>query len=144
MPQPDGLLINGDPKNTIITGEAGKTYLVRVSNVGTMTSFNIRIQEHGLKLVEVEGSHVLQEEYDSLDVHPGQSLAFLVKLNGTVKGYYIVASTRFARTAIQATAILRYNGSVVGPSLPLPIGPTYEVHWSMKQARTFRYIYFFC
>ncbi|CAO2827988.1 unnamed protein product [Amaranthus hypochondriacus] len=139
MPNPDGLLINGDPKNTIITGEAGKTYLVRVSNVGTMTSFNIRIQEHGLKLVEVEGSHVLQEEYDSLDVHPGQSLAFLVKLNGTVKDYYIVTSTRFARTPIQATAILRYNGSIVGPSLPLPLGPTYEVHWSIKQARTFRW-----
>lgn len=137
---PDGLLINGDPKNTVISGEAGKSYLIRVVNVGTMTSINIRIKEHGLKLVEVEGSHVLQEEYESLDVHPGQSLAFLVKLNGTLSDYYIVASTRFARTAIEATATLRYNGSTTGPSLPLPVGPVYQVHWSMKQARTFRYI----
>lgn len=137
---PDGLLINGDPKNTVISGEAGKSYLIRVVNVGTMTSINIRIKEHGLKLVEVEGSHVLQEEYESLDVHPGQSLAFLVKLNGTLSDYYIVASTRLARTAIEATATLRYNGSTTGPSLPLPVGPVYQVHWSMKQARTFRYI----
>ncbi|CAO2830815.1 unnamed protein product [Amaranthus hypochondriacus] len=139
MPMPDGLLINGDPKNTVISGEAGKSYLIRVVNVGTMTSINIRIKEHGLKLVEVEGSHVLQEEYESLDVHPGQSLAFLVKLNGTLSDYYIVASTRFARTAIEATATLRYNGSTTGPSLPLPVGPVYQVHWSMKQARTFRW-----
>ena len=138
MPQPDGLLINGDPKNTIITGEAGKTYLVRVSNVGTMTSFNIRIQEHGLKLVEVEGSHVLQEEYDSLDVHVGQSLAFLVTLNGPVKDYYIVASTRFTKKTLKASAILHYKGSKVKASGPLPVGPTYQVHWSMKQARSFR------
>lgn len=140
MPMPDGLLINGDPSNSVFTGEAEKTYLFRVANVGTMTTINIRIQGHMMKLVEVEGSHVLQEIYESLDVHPGQSLAFLVTLHGSAKDYYIVASTRFARTAIEATAILRYNGSNVDASHPLPVGPTYQVHWSMKQARTFRYI----
>ncbi|KMT09374.1 hypothetical protein BVRB_6g134660 [Beta vulgaris subsp. vulgaris] len=139
MPTPDGLLINGHPNNTVLTGEEGKTYLIRVANVGIMESINIRIQGHVMKLVEVEGSHVLQEIYESLDVHPGQSLAFLVTLYGSVKDYYIVASTRFARTSIEATALLRYNGSNTDASLPLPIGPTYHVHWSMKQARTFRW-----
>ncbi|CAO2830813.1 unnamed protein product [Amaranthus hypochondriacus] len=139
MPMPDGLLINGKPSQTIFSGKTKKTYLVRVSNVGIMTSINIRIEGHKLKLVEVEGSHVLQETYDSLDVHVGQSLAFLVTLNGPVKDYYIVASTRFTKKTLKATAILHYKGSKVKASGPLPVGPTYQVHWSIKQARSFRW-----
>ncbi|KAL2927211.1 L-ascorbate oxidase-like protein [Bienertia sinuspersici] len=139
MPMPDGLLINGNPNKTVFTGESQKTYLVRVSNVGIMNSINIRIQDHVMKLVEIEGSHVLQETYKSLDVHPGQSLAFLVTLNRSPNDYNIVASTRFYRTPVIATSILRYNGSNANPSASLPVGPTYHVHWSMKQARTFRW-----
>ncbi|KAL2906155.1 L-ascorbate oxidase-like protein [Bienertia sinuspersici] len=139
MPMPDGLLINGKPNNTIFTGEAGKRYLLRVSNVGIKTSINIRIQGHTMILVEVEGSHVLQETYESLDIHPGQSLAFLVTLDNTVKDYYIIASTRFTRKTLSATAILHYNGSNTSPDNHLPVGPTYQVHWSMKQARTIRW-----
>ncbi|KAJ8446632.1 hypothetical protein Cgig2_002794 [Carnegiea gigantea] len=138
MPFPDGLIINGDPSGTTIVGEAGKTYMIRVSNVGIMTSINIRIQEHSMKLVEVEGSHVLQETYDSLDIHPGQSLAFLVTFNGTAKDYYFIASSRFTRKTLNATAVLHYAGSKTPVSGPLPDGPTYHIHWSMKQARTIR------
>lgn len=50
---------------------SGKTYKFRVSNVGMSTSFNFRIQGHLLKIIEVEGSHTIQESYDSLDVHVG-------------------------------------------------------------------------
>ena len=112
--------------------------MIRVSNVGIMTSINIRIQEHSMKLVEVEGSHVLQETYDSLDIHPGQSLAFLVTFNGTAKDYYFVASSRFTRKTLNATAVLHYAGSNTPVSGPLPDGPTYQIHWSMQQARSIR------
>ncbi|GMH24605.1 hypothetical protein Nepgr_026448 [Nepenthes gracilis] len=139
FPFPNGLLINGHPHSSIFTGEAGKTYMFRVSNVGLTTSINFRIQGHVLKLVEVEGSHTLQEVYESLDIHVGQSVAVLVTLNGTVKDYYMVASTRFTKPIITSTAILRYAGSSTPASGSLPIGPTYQVHWSMKQARTIRW-----
>lgn len=92
-----------------------------------------------MTLVEVEGAHTLQEAYESLDVHPGQSVAVLVTLNGSPKDYYIVASTRFTKPILTTTGILRYAGANTPPSLPLPIGPTYHIHWSMKQARTIRY-----
>ncbi|XP_074305199.1 L-ascorbate oxidase homolog [Silene latifolia] len=139
MPIPDGILINGHPKNTVFTGEAGKTYMFRVANVGTMLSVNVRIQGHMLKLVEVEGSHVLQEMYESLDVHPGQSMSFLVTLHGMVKDYHIVASARFTKKHLVGRAILHYTGSTTPPADPLPVGPTYQIHWSMKQARTLRW-----
>lgn len=81
----------------------------------------------------------MQEPYESLDIHVGQSVAVMITLDGTVKDYFIVASTRFTKTVLTATAILRYAGSSTPASGPLPIGPTYQVHWSMKQARTLRY-----
>ncbi|GAB4847024.1 hypothetical protein Ancab_026036 [Ancistrocladus abbreviatus] len=139
FPFPDGLLINGHPNSSVFTGEQGKTYLFRVSNVGMTTSINFRIQEHTLKLVEVEGSHTLQDVYESLDIHVGQSVAVLVTLHGKVKDYHIVASTRFTTVTLAATARLHYAGSRTPPSGPIPCGPTYQVHWSLKQARSIRW-----
>lgn len=92
-----------------------------------------------MKLVEVEGSHVVQNTYDSLDVHVGQSLSVLVTLDQAAKDYYIVASTRFTKIVLTAMAALHYSNSHTSVSGPVPTGPTYQKHWSMKQARTLRY-----
>lgn len=114
--------------------------MFRVSNVGLSTSFNFRIQGHKMKLVEVEGSHVILNIYDSLDVHVGQSMSVLVTLDQPPKDYYIVASTRFTKTVLTTTAVLHYTNSQTPVSGPVPAGPTYEIHWSIRQARTYRYI----
>ncbi|MBA0741992.1 hypothetical protein Gogos_015108 [Gossypium gossypioides] len=137
LPLPDGLLING-VSNFTFTGQKGKTYKFRVTNVGISTSINFRIQGHPMTLVEVEGCHTLQEVYESIDIHAGQSIAVLVTLHGSVKDYFIVASTRFTKPILTTTGILLYQGSQTPPSLPLPVAPTYHVHWSMKHARTIR------
>ncbi|XP_022773964.1 L-ascorbate oxidase homolog [Durio zibethinus] len=138
LPLPDGLLINGVHQSYTFTGQKGKTYKFRITNVGISTSINFRIQGHPMTLIEVEGSHCLQEVYESIDIHAGQSVAVLVTLLASIKDYYIVASTRFTKPILTTTGILRYEGSNTPASLPLPIGPTYQVHWSMKQARTIR------
>ncbi|GJT94393.1 L-ascorbate oxidase [Tanacetum coccineum] len=64
-------------------------YMFRVLNVALTTSVNFRIQGHTLTLVETEGSHTLQEAYESFDLHVGQSASFLVKLHAPVKDYFI-------------------------------------------------------
>ncbi|KAB1214677.1 hypothetical protein CJ030_MR5G022126 [Morella rubra] len=138
LPLPDGLLINGVKAGYVFTGEPGRTYKFRVSNVGIATSINFRIQGHVLKLIEVEGCHTVQDTYESLDVHVGQSVTVLVTLRLSTKDYFIVASSRFTKPILTTTAILRYAGSNTKASGPLPIGPTYQLHWSMKQARTIR------
>ncbi|XP_010548381.1 PREDICTED: L-ascorbate oxidase homolog [Tarenaya hassleriana] len=138
LPLPDGLIINGVSKGLKFHGQQGKTYKFRVSNVGIAASINFRIQGHTMTLIEVEGSHTLHEVYESLDVHVGQSVTVLVTLRAMVKDYFIVASTRFTKPVLTTTGILRYIGSKTRASRPLPIGPTYHVHWSMKQARTIR------
>lgn len=106
--------------------------------MGLSTSINFRIQGHMLKLVEVEGSHTLQNVYDSLDVHVGQSVSVLVTLDQPAKDYYIVASTRFSRRILTATAVLHYTNSHSPASGPLPSPPAYQYHWSLIQARSFR------
>ncbi|XP_031265188.1 L-ascorbate oxidase homolog [Pistacia vera] len=138
LPFPDGVLINGQA-HTTFTGDQGKTYMFKISNVGLSTSFNFRIQGHTMKLVEVEGSHTIQNIYDSLDVHVGQSLSVLVTLNQSPKDYYIVASTRFTKQVLTATAVLHYANSKAPASGPLPAAPSNQLHWSMQQARTFRW-----
>ncbi|KAL0377756.1 UNVERIFIED_CONTAM: L-ascorbate oxidase [Sesamum radiatum] len=138
LPFPDGFLIHSHDGPTF-TGDQGKTYMLRISNIGLSTSFNFRIQDHKLKLVEVEGSHVLQNMYDSLDVHVGQSVTVLVTLDQPVRDYYIIASTRFTDLVYGATAVVHYSNSEIPVSAPAPDGPTTEVQWSIDQARSFRW-----
>ncbi|MCL7034797.1 hypothetical protein MKW94_005355, partial [Papaver nudicaule] len=137
LPSPDGLLLNGQTRS-LFSGDQGKTYMFRVSNVGLSTSINFRIQSHRMKLVECEGAHTVQSYYDSLDIHVGQSVSVLVTFDQPAKDYYIVASTRFTRVNLNTTSVLRYTNYLAGASGPLPMAPTLLTHWSMKQARTFR------
>ena len=40
-----------------------KTYILRISNVGVQNSLNFKIAGHRMKLVEVEGTHTVQNTY---------------------------------------------------------------------------------
>ncbi|KAH7442007.1 hypothetical protein KP509_03G066500 [Ceratopteris richardii] len=157
---PDGVLINGKgpypyndtlvPKGVIwetFNVKPGKTYRIRVSNVGTSTALNFRIQSHSLALVETEGSYVSQQNYSTgLDIHVGQSSSFLVTMDQNASSdYYIVASARFVNATIWSrvtgVAILHYSNSKKRASGPLAPAPDdqYDPNWSMNQARSIRW-----
>lgn len=155
---PDGVLINGKGPyryNTSLVPaginyesiqvDPGKTYRLRVNNVGTSTSLNFRIQGHNLLLVETEGYYTVQQNYTSLDIHVGQSYSFLVTMDQNAStDYYIVASARFVNESVwqQVTgvAILHYSnskGSATGP-LPDPPSDEFDKYFSVNQARSIR------
>ncbi|KAJ7957939.1 L-ascorbate oxidase-like [Quillaja saponaria] len=139
LPSPDGILINGrGPNGVSFNVEQGKTYRLRISNVGLQNSLNFRIQNHKLKLVEVEGTHTLQTTYSSLDVHVGQSYSVLVTADQPSQDYYIVASSRFTSRVLTTTAVLRYSHSAGPVKGPPPGGPTIQIDWSLNQARSIR------
>ncbi|KAK7409881.1 hypothetical protein VNO78_00262 [Psophocarpus tetragonolobus] len=139
LPFPDGVLINGrGPNGVSFNVEQGKSYRLRISNVGLQHSLNFRIQNHKMKLVEVEGTHTLQTTYSSLDVHVGQSYSVLVTADQPSQDYYIVVSTRFTNKVITTTGILRYSNSAGPVSGPPPGGPTIQIDWSLNQARSIR------
>ncbi|KAL3520415.1 hypothetical protein ACH5RR_018564 [Cinchona calisaya] len=142
--RPDGVLINGkrgkgdgsdEPMFTMIPG---KTYRYRICNVGMKNSLNFRFQGHTMKLVEIEGSHTVQNVYDSLDVHLGQCISVLVTADKEPKDYYFVASIRFTKQVLTSTATIRYTTGK-GPASPeLPPAPVGWA-WSLNQFRSFRW-----
>ncbi|VFR01956.1 unnamed protein product [Cuscuta campestris] len=156
---PDGVLINGKgpyrynssfvPDGIdyeIITVQPGKTYRLRVSNVGISTSLNFRIQGHNLLLAESEGSYTIQQNYTSLDIHVGQTYSFLLTTDQNASSdYYIVASARFVNETIwrrvTGVAILKYSNSKGAARGPLPDPPQdeYDKTFSMNQARSIRW-----
>ncbi|KAM3322029.1 monocopper oxidase-like protein SKU5 [Capsicum chacoense] len=157
--KPDGVLINGKGpyryNDTIvpdgidyetITVHPGKTYRIRVSNVGISTSLNFRIQNHNLLLAEAEGSYTVQQNYTSLDIHVGQSYSFLVTMDQNASSdYYIVASARFVNQSqwqrVTGVGILTYTnskGKAHGP-LPAPPQDEFDKTYSMNQARSIRW-----
>lgn len=146
---PDGIQINGNSGKVgdaaikpLFTMEAGKTYRYRVCNVGLRTSVNFRFQGHTMKLVEIEGSHTVQNDYDSLDLHVGQCMSVLVTANQTPKDYYLVASSRFSKKQLESVVIIRYaigKGPASSELPPPPPNNTAGVAWSINQFRSFRW-----
>ncbi|PPR89303.1 hypothetical protein GOBAR_AA31374 [Gossypium barbadense] len=156
---PDGVLINGKGpyryNDTLVADgieyetinvHPGKTYRLRVHNVGISTSLNFRIQSHNLLLAESEGSYTVQQNYTSLDIHVGQSYSFLLTTDQNASSdYYIVASARFVNESqwkrVTGVAILRYSNSKGKASGPLPDPPQdeFDKTFSMNQARSIRW-----
>ncbi|OIT34368.1 PREDICTED: L-ascorbate oxidase homolog [Nicotiana attenuata] len=136
---PDGIQINGlGPDGAKFTVEPGKTYRLRISNVGLQNTLNFRIQGHQMKLVEVEGTHTIQTTLSSLDVHVGQSYSVLVTADQPAQDYYIAVSSRFTTQILNSTAILHYSNSKKPVSGPPPPGPATDISWSLNQARSIR------
>ncbi|KAK2457406.1 L-ascorbate oxidase protein [Trifolium repens] len=149
---PSWMLINGKGPYMNIFSKSyetfnvtqGKTYLLRISNVGTTWSFNFRIQNHKLLLVETEGSYVNQIDLDSLDVHVGQSYSVLVTANQNAADYYIVASPKLSNATNNNTlvgiAVLHYDNSTTQANGSLPSGPDpFDLEFSINQAKSIRW-----
>ncbi|KAK1267566.1 Monocopper oxidase-like protein SKU5 [Acorus gramineus] len=149
---PHYILINGKPFYNNSWGGAyetievtqGKTYRLRISNVGSSLSFNFRVQNHQMVLVETEGSYPQQIVLDSLDVHVGQSYSVLITANQDIGGYYMVATptqtnaSSFPNT--KGVGILRYANSVVNVTGPLPAGPDpLDREFSVNQSKSIRW-----
>ncbi|KAG5375252.1 hypothetical protein IGI04_039848 [Brassica rapa subsp. trilocularis] len=136
---PDGVLINGKGpykyNTTVPDGiqyktinvDPGKTYRIRVHNVGVSTSLNFRIQNHKLLLVETECRYTSQTNFTDFDIHVVQSYSFLVTMDQNASSdYCIVASARFVNETewqrVTGVGILHYSNSKGHASglLPLP------------------------
>ncbi|XP_052198312.1 monocopper oxidase-like protein SKU5 [Diospyros lotus] len=149
---PDAVLMNGKGPYGLATSKAyesftvtkGKTYRFRITNVGNALSFNLRIQNHPMVLVETEGSYTNQIVLDSLDVHVGQSYSVLVTAGQDEADYYIMASPKLLdapdNSSLVAKGLLHYANSVTPPSGPLPNGPDpFDIEFSVNQAKSIRW-----
>ncbi|RDX84443.1 Monocopper oxidase-like protein SKU5, partial [Mucuna pruriens] len=149
---PDWMLINGkgpylnsfSQSYETFNVTQGETYLLRISNVGTTSSINFRIQNHQMVLVETEGSYVNQMELESLDIHVGQSYSVLVTANQNAADYYIVASPKMIcaknNSTLVGVAVLHYDNSTTPANGSLPSGPDpFDLQFSINQAKSIRW-----
>uniref|UniRef100_A0ACD5UTD7 Uncharacterized protein n=1 Tax=Avena sativa TaxID=4498 RepID=A0ACD5UTD7_AVESA len=141
VPFPDAILINGKGPHggANFTVEQGKTYRLRISNVGLQNTLNFMIQNHNVTLVEVEGTHTVQNTYSSIDVHVGQSLSVLFTADRPARDYHVAVSTRFTNHTLNSTAVLHYSAGWRVPARgPLPVVNASDVDFSLEQARSIR------
>ncbi|KAG5558709.1 hypothetical protein RHGRI_008614 [Rhododendron griersonianum] len=148
---PDGVLINGKgPYHETINVVPGKTYRIRVHNVGVSTCLNFQIQKHDLVLVETEGHYTARQNNTSFYIHVGQSFSFLVTMNQDANSNYsIVASPKFMNPNqtyqwqnVIGVAILYYElkGKAAGrpPTDPVPPNGVYNTSLAMEQSESIR------
>ncbi|KAL6128449.1 hypothetical protein ACLB2K_071804 [Fragaria x ananassa] len=148
---PDKVLMNGkgsyrDPLTKAyesFTVKPGKTYLIRISNVGSAWSLNFLIQNHRMVLVETEGSYTNAITLDSLDVHVGQSYSVLVTADQATSDYYMVATPKLVNVTDMTKfgiGVLHYDSSTTAAGGPLPIGPDpFDIELSINQANSIRW-----
>ncbi|CAN8240090.1 unnamed protein product [Cochlearia groenlandica] len=144
LANPDGILINGlGPEEAFFAFQPGKTYRLRISNVGLKTSLNFRIQDHDMLLVETEGSYVQKRVYPNLDIHVGQSYSVLVTAKTDpaeiCRSYSILASARFDHFFLTGIAFIHYPNSPIEPVGPAPLAPeSWDYTSSVRQALSIR------
>ncbi|RAK74980.1 ferro-O2-oxidoreductase [Aspergillus fijiensis CBS 313.89] len=89
-PIPQAFLVN-DTMNSKFPVEAGKTYMLRLINIGAFVSQYFYIEDHTMRIVEIDGIYVDETEAEVLYIAVGQRYSVLVTMmNSTEKNYPMV------------------------------------------------------
>ncbi|KAE8145434.1 Cupredoxin [Aspergillus avenaceus] len=91
-PVPKSALMN-DTQNLTVSVEPGKTYLFRLVNIAAFASQYFWIEDHPMKIVEVDGVWTEPAEADMIYITAAQRYSVLVTMkNNTSKNYAMVGS----------------------------------------------------
>ncbi|KAJ5724836.1 ferro-O2-oxidoreductase [Penicillium malachiteum] len=89
-PLPQAFLVN-DTQNTKFPVEAGKTYMLRFINIGAFVAQYLYIEDHTMRIVEIDGVYVDETTAEVLYIAVGQCYSVLVTMkNSTEKNYPMV------------------------------------------------------
>lgn len=124
-PVPKAALIN-DTSDFTMSVEAGKTYLLHLANVGAFASHYFWIQNHTMKIVEVDGIWTNSSDAEMIYIATGQRYTILVTMkNETGTNYPMMTSmdtTLFdtipSTLNWNSTGWLVYDASAENPAMP--------------------------
>ncbi|CAI7624527.1 unnamed protein product [Penicillium manginii] len=127
-PVPNSFLFN-DTLNTNIAVEAGKTYLMRLINIGAFVAQYFYIEDHTFRIVEIDGVYVDEQEADTLYIAAAQRYSILVTMkNSTTKNYPIVTVADSVlldvidpSLQLNQTNWLEYNSSAAHPQAVMTV-----------------------
>jgi L-ascorbate oxidase len=90
---------------------AGKTYLLRFINGGSLSLFNVAIQNHSMTVVEVDGWPTQKYRTDSVDLNSGQRVSVLVTMDQPPDVYVVRVAVRARSAQRFGHALIEYAGS---------------------------------
>ncbi|PYH88052.1 hypothetical protein BO71DRAFT_489066 [Aspergillus ellipticus CBS 707.79] len=127
-PIPDSFLVN-DTMNTNIPVEAGKTYLLRLINIGAFVAQYFYIEDHTFRIVEIDGVYTEPAEASILYIAAAQRYSILVTMkNSTDQNYPIVTiadsvllDTVPSDLQLNQTNWLQYSASAAHPQANITV-----------------------
>ncbi|KAI0073552.1 laccase A [Panus rudis PR-1116 ss-1] len=124
-PTQDSTLINGlgrflRPDNTttgdlaVITVQKGKRYRFRLVSTSCDPNYIFSIDNHNMKVIEVDGVNSQPLNVDSIQIFAGQRYSFVLEANQPIGNYWISANPDHGPQGFTGginSAILRYKGA---------------------------------
>ena len=91
-PIPDGTLIN-DAQNVSLSVEPGKTYMIRIINMGAFAGQYLWFEDHTMRIIEVDGIYTEPAEAEMLYLSTAQRYSVLLTMkNDTSSNFAFVGS----------------------------------------------------
>jgi iron transport multicopper oxidase len=87
-PFPESGLLNDSTANVTLKFEPGKTYKVRVINMGALASTMLQFDSHDMTIIEVDGEYVKKQDTQQIRVSPAQRYSFLLEAKGDSRDKY--------------------------------------------------------
>ena len=134
-PIPQSFLFNNSISQSYPV-EAGKTYLIHLINIAAFVGQYFWIEDHTMRIVEIDGVYVDEAEADYLYLTVAQRYSVLVTMkNSTEKNYgmVMVADSSLLDTIpsdllLNQTNWLEYNASAPHANVTMPVSDSSEIY----------------
>ncbi|KAK7682786.1 laccase, multicopper oxidase, benzenediol:oxygen oxidorectuctase [Cerrena zonata] len=123
LPIADTTLINGlgrnhngpaDAEISVINVRSGKRYRFRLVSISCDPNYVFSIDDHDMKIIEVEGTNIKPITVDSIQIFAAQRYSFVLRADRPVNNYWVRANPSFGNTGFAGginSAILHYHGA---------------------------------
>ncbi len=121
-PVPKSALMN-DTQNLTISIEPGKTYYVRLINIGAFAAQYFWIEDHSFRIIEVDGVYTEPAETDMIYIAAAQRYGFLLTAKNETSSNYAIVGAMDQELFDTVPATLNPNVTsylVYDASAPLP------------------------
>lgn len=134
---PDGLpptinsaLINDSAVSGKLSFTAGRTYKLRVINMGALAAAMLQFDGHVMRIIEIDGVYTNIKEAQQIRISPAQRYAFLIEaLPQNTRNYAFLMSidANSDYTAVDGTYDLSVSGEIVYDSSNADVTPALVV-----------------
>jgi iron transport multicopper oxidase len=96
--------------NVTLKFTQGKTYKIRVINMGAFAATMLQFDSHTMKIIEIDGVYVHEHDADQIRVSPAQRYAFLLEAKPTDgENYAFLTSFDINRDFTQPASVWALN-----------------------------------